>query len=73
MKKIVHQQKQTTNESNKNPCFAGRTKFFCGPHVHHHCSRQSFYCTAVLIHNLWDFAQKCSDRIECTAMKDNPT
>ena len=29
-KKVVHQQKQ-----NKSECFAGRTKFFCGPHVRH--------------------------------------
>jgi len=38
-KKLVHQQKQTTRLLASPECFAGRTKFFCGPHVGHLCTR----------------------------------
>jgi len=38
-KKIVYQQKQTTRLLVSPECFAGCTKFFCGPHVRHLCFR----------------------------------
>jgi len=42
-KKIVHQQKRVKEISRllvSSECFTGRTKFYCGAHVHHLCFKQ---------------------------------